>query len=103
MSVEDLHHYANADTPSAVYVPNNPWGLAAWALGRFGVSIVAAAVALYAANMFYTDMKAGNAQMLEVYKSQVQMIQSNTLAMEKLVTAVEKMSKDAETAHRFPR
>lgn len=101
MSAEKLSELANADTPSAIHVPNSLAGVFIWAIGRFGIGIAVAAIALFALDRVYDDMKQMSAQVLRIAEVQGAMVQSNTQAMERLIASVERLVREAESAHRI--
>lgn len=89
MSRDELHSYANLDTPQHVRVPNNWPGLISWAVGRFGVGIVFAAAVAWFANRVYDDMKVLNGQVLDAFKEQARTNVQQVMAIQELTRAID--------------
>lgn len=94
-----LHQIAEADTPSAVQIPNSKYGLIMWLVGRFGGGILIAAFAVYAWRDTNEEHKKLTADVLTAYREQAS-VQAKTVAtMEQLTRTLERLTTDAERLH----
>jgi prephenate dehydrogenase len=93
MSREELHSIAAADTPTEVSVPQTWQALIVWAVARFGVGLVVAAVFGYATTIVYQDLKASRDQLMEAYKD-------NTRVMETFNRQLDELERTVDEAHR---
>ncbi len=67
MSKEELHEIAVASTPEHVNIPQTWGALLVWAVGKWGVGVVFAAMLV----PVYTDLKASNQQVAEISKANI--------------------------------
>lgn len=67
MSKEELHEIAVASTPEHVNIPETWGGLLVWAIGKWGVGVVFAAMLV----PVYADLKASNQQVAEISKANI--------------------------------
>lgn len=93
MSKDEIHSIATSDTPSAVDVPNTWQGLIVWAVARFGVGLLFAAVFAYGISVIYKDQRGDRAQLMDAYRD-------NTRAIETFGAKVAEQTKAIEEAHR---
>ncbi len=93
MSQDELHSIARADTPHDVEVPNTWQGLVVWAIARFGIGILVAAVFGYATKEVYSDMRADRLQLMDAYRD-------NTRAIQDFSAKIDSLSDAMDDAHR---
>lgn len=67
MSRDELHEIANKTTPSDVEVPNTYIGLIVWAVSKFGIGIIFAAMLV----PVYLDNKEANGAILEMTRANI--------------------------------
>jgi hypothetical protein len=96
-----LHRLADADTPVSVEVPKTKYGLALWAIGRFGGSIIVCAVCLYALNIVYGNMMDMTQRMLTMLEARAVADTKHAAAMDELTGVIEAMSRELETHRRL--
>ncbi|MDB6076879.1 MAG: hypothetical protein JWO82_626 [Akkermansiaceae bacterium] len=100
MSSDDVHKLATSDTPSAVSVPPTMMGLVTWAVGRFGGAALIAIAAVYFLTKVYTDMRVQGEQQLGDMKAQnaamLEVIRSQTSASERVASALQELAKQVE-------
>lgn len=101
-----LHQLAQNDTPATVDVPPTWQGLIVWAVGRFGVSIVFAAVFGYATREVYYDSRKDKDQLMQYVvdrnvSDSKRAVADSELAksLTLLSDAVESMCDEARRAH----
>lgn len=70
MSKEELHEIATQTTPEHVNIPETWGGLIVWAVGKWGVGVVFAAMLV----PVYTDLKASNQQLADISKANVSVL-----------------------------
>lgn len=100
MSKDELHDIANRDAPLEVQIPNTWQGLMVWALARFGVGILVAAVFGYATMIVYVDMRADRAELFSAYQQTTKVIEEVSAGMRDNTEAVRKNTEAIEEAHR---
>lgn len=93
MSKDELHSIATADTPEAIQIPNTWQGLIVWAIARFGVGLIVAAVFCYGIVVIYGDMRVDRTQLMDAYRD-------NTRAIEQFGSRMQEQTKAIEEAHR---
>jgi hypothetical protein len=93
MSREELHSIADADTPNEVNIPQTWQALVVWAIARFGVGLVVAAVFGYATTIVYQDLKESRDQLMEAYKD-------NTRTMDSFHRQIQELERTIDEAHR---
>jgi cell division protein FtsB len=93
VSKEELHSIAEADSPNQVSIPQTWQALVVWAIARFGVGLVVAAVFGYATTIVYQDLKTSRDQLMEAYKD-------NTRIMETFNRQLDEMERTIDEAHR---
>lgn len=84
-----IHKLAQADTPATVDVPKTKYGLALWAVGRFGGSIIVCAVCLYALNIVYGNM-------MDMTNRMLLMLEARAVADTKLAGALDALTQKVE-------
>jgi hypothetical protein len=89
MSQDELHSIARADTPRDIEIPNTWQGLIVWAVARFGVGILVAAVFGYATTEVYSDMREDRQQLLEAYRDNIRAIQIFSNKMDTLSESID--------------
>lgn len=94
MGKDELHDIAQSDTPSAIEVPKTWQGLIVWAVARFGVGILVAAVFGYATTIVYADMRADRAELFRAYLQNAEVMQSMTTAIRRNTEAIEQFVRD---------
>lgn len=67
MSKEELHDLAVSTTPESVNIPQTWGALIVWAIGKWGVGVVFAAMLV----PVYTDLKVSNQQLAEISRANV--------------------------------
>lgn len=97
---DQIHTYAQSDTPATVQVPASWTGLAIWALGRFGGIVVATAFLVYAWNDSNTSHKRQTERLIEILESKSRTETELSLTLAKLTTAIDGIAAEARTAHR---
>jgi uncharacterized protein involved in exopolysaccharide biosynthesis len=93
MSKEEIHSIADADTPKEVNIPQTWQALVVWAIARFGVGLVVAAVFGYSTTIVYNDLKASRDQLLDAYKD-------NTRTMGAFQQQLQELERTIDEAHR---
>jgi hypothetical protein len=93
MSQDELHSIAAADSPRDVDIPNTWQGLIVWAIARFGVGILVAAVFGYATKEIYSDMRDDRLQLMNAYRD-------NTRAIQDFTSKVDTLADSINDAHR---
>ena len=93
MSRDDLHSVASADTPRDIEIPNTWQGLIVWAIARFGIGLLVAAVFGVATKEIYSDMRADRLQLLDAYRD-------NTRAIQDFSSKVQSLQEAMDDAHR---
>lgn len=93
MSQDDIHSIADADTPEQVNIPQTWQALVVWAVARFGVGLVVAAVFGYSTTIVYQDLKASRDQLMEAYKD-------NTRVIETFNRQLDELERTIDDAHR---
>jgi hypothetical protein len=93
MSKDELHSIAVADTPSEIVIPNTWQGLIVWAVARFGVGLIVAAVFCYGIITIYADMRTDRSQLMDAYRD-------NTRCIESFANKLTEQTKAIEEAHR---
>jgi len=93
MSQDEIHSIATADTPRDVEIPNTWQGLIVWAIARFGIGILVAAVFGYATKEVYSDMRADRLQLMDAYRD-------NTRAIQDFSAKIDSLSDAMDDAHR---
>ena len=96
MSQDEIHSIATSDSPRGIEIPNTWQGLIVWAIARFGVGIIVAAVFAYATKEIYTDMRADRLVLLEAYRDNTRAIQSFDSTMEDLKDSIDDAHRRAE-------
>lgn len=96
MSKDDLHTFAQNDTPSQIEIPNTWHGLIVWAVGRFGIGVVFTGLLAYGIAVVYQDGRKDQTQLLDAYNN-------NTEVMSRVSVTIEQMSKqvDRNTEYRI--
>ncbi len=102
---DKLRRIANSDTPATVEV-NSLTGLAVWAAGRFGVSIIFAAVFGYATREVYRDGTQRQDQLMQ-YVVERNVTDAKravsdaalALSLDKLSESIAKMCDEARASH----
>lgn len=102
MSTDTLHRIAQSDTPATVDVPQTWSGLAVWALGRFGGIVVATAFLAYAWNDSNETHKRQTERLIAILESKSRTETELSMALSKLSTAIDEVSREARQAHRTP-
>lgn len=102
-----LHRLAAGDTPSNVEVPQNPYGVTVWALGRFGIGMVFLALFWFkdqdnkvANERVYQDMKANTERVMQTTEKRAESDLKLADALTGLTRIVDEVRKEAELAHR---
>jgi hypothetical protein len=93
MSKDEIHSIATVDTPSDIQIPNTWQGLIVWAVARFGVGLIVAAVFCYGIITIYADMRTDRTQLMDAYRD-------NTKAIEQFGSRLAEQTKAIEEAHR---
>lgn len=78
MSKDELHDIATSSTPEHVSIPETWGGLIVWAIGKWGVGVVFAAMLV----PVYTDLKSSNQQLAEVSKANVEVLMQLAMRVE---------------------
>lgn len=99
---QQLHNFAQNDTPSKVTVPQGWAGIIMWAAGRFGGGIVIAAVCVYMLDKVYADYQRQNTAVLVALTAQTEVNTKNILLMEELRKTIQELTNEARAAHRWP-
>jgi len=102
MSRDTLHRIAQSDTPVIVDVPQTWSGLAVWALGRFGGIVVATAFLAYAWNDSNETHKRQTERLITILESKSKTETELSMALSKLSTAIDELSREARQAHLTP-
>lgn len=92
MSQNELHQLAQADTPSAVYVPNTWAGLITWAVTKFGVGVMFAAVFAWWLMTVYADLRSDATRVLAAFEKQSETNAHTVNALQQLTLAVERIT-----------
>jgi cell division protein FtsB len=90
MSKDDLHDIAQKDSPEGVEIPPTWRGLISWAVIRFGVGVLFAAVFGIMLKEVYRDMRNDRAELFQAY------IQ-NANAMSNMAQELREQNKSQET------
>lgn len=99
MSTDRLHSLASSDTPSAVTVPREWPGLLVWAVGRFGVGILVAAVFWHAWREERVESHSRNERLALILEQRARVDVEMTTALTRLTQTIEEMRKEAMGAH----
>lgn len=99
MSKDVVHSLAQADTPALIDVPNTWSGLVVWAVGRFGVGVLFAAVCVVGITRVYGDIKELNKELVQLIREQAQTSAGLQLSISKLETTISTVALDAHKAH----
>lgn len=97
---DTLKEIADQDTPAAVNVPATPSGLAIWAMGRWGISIVVLYAAWIMLNRVYEDSKEMNVQLIETIKSGAKRDTELVLTLAGLRDSINKLSEEVRDLKR---
>jgi hypothetical protein len=89
MTQKNLRDFAERDTPKGVHIPDDKWSIAQWALGRFGIGLVFAAMLV----PVYLDLRKLNESVLDAFIRQT-VIQSDTNSiMRELQQSIERLER----------
>lgn len=91
MSEKDLQRVAQQDTPSSVQVPPGWVGLVTWAVGRFGVGVMFAAVFGWWLMTVYGDLRTDASRVLSAFEKQAETNANTVAALQQLTLAVERI------------
>ena len=96
MSRDEIHSFAENDTPAQIEIPNTWYGLIVWAVGRFGIGVVFTGLLAYGIAVVYQDGRQDQTQLLDAYNN-------NTEVMSRVSVTIEQMAKqvDRNTEHRI--
>lgn len=97
--MDKLHDIAASDTPGAVIVPREWTGLLIWAIGRFGVGILVAAVFWHAWRDERLDSRERNHHLTTILENRARVDGEMTAALSRLTQTIEEMRKEATGAH----
>lgn len=90
---------AQADTPEAVQIPNTWAGLAVWAVGRFGIGALVAAVFWQAWREERLHSHTRNDKLVEILESRAKIDAEMSLALGNLTRSIDDMRREAGNAH----
>jgi len=93
VSKEEIHSIADADSPNEVNIPQTWQALVVWAIARFGVGLVVAAVFGWATTIVYNDLRTSRDQLMDAYKD-------NTRVMESFNRQLDELERTIDEAHR---
>jgi hypothetical protein len=96
MSKEELHEIAVASTPEHVNIPQTWGALIVWAVGKWGVGVVFAAMLV----PVYADLKASNQQVAEISKANIVILTQLSAQIE---TSTERTSRVEEAIRELSR
>lgn len=99
MRTARLHSLASSDTPSAVSIPREWPGLLVWAVGRFGVGVLVAAVFWHAWREERVESHARNERLTSILEQRARVDVEMTTALTRLTQTIEDMRKEALGAH----
>lgn len=100
MSTDTFYSIAQADTPETVTVPKSWTALAVWAVGRFGVGVIVAAVFWHAWREERRETHVMNDRIIGILESRARLDSEMTTALTQLRSAIDEMRRDAGLAHR---
>jgi hypothetical protein len=96
MSREEIHRYAQENTPDEIHVPNSWPALIVWAVGKFGVSILLAASFAYAVVTVYADGREREVAFERLNEKVLFAFQANASASLEVAQAVREMSREID-------
>ena len=91
-----LAEYANNQTPQDVHVPNSWPGLMVWAIGKFGIGVVFAAMLIYV----YLDLRKVSDALVEVVRANAVAIQTLAEKVEQTNIKVDRIEREQRDSHR---
>lgn len=87
---DKLAEFANKDTPSDVYVPCSWPALILWAIGKFGIGVVFAAMLV----PVYLDLRTSNAAMVDVARASAEAMHTLATKVELQTTQLDRLTQD---------
>ena len=79
-----MRKLAQSDTPAEIVVPNTWSGIVIWAIGRFGVGVLMAAVFAYGLREVYADNKSLISQQMEAFREQTKVNAQTLIALDQI-------------------
>lgn len=100
MSKDELHNIAQADTPRDVDIPATWQGIIVWAIARFGIGLLVAAVFAYGLGVVYADMRADRAELFRAYLKNAEVMIEVKEGLQGNTDAIRANTDAIDSAHR---
>jgi hypothetical protein len=95
---QKLAEFANKDTPAEIYVPATWPALITWAVGKFGIGVIFAAMLI----PVYLDLRTSNQAMVDVARSSAEAIGQLASKIEAQNQKIDRLAHDVRYSGKTP-